>query len=461
MLTSGKFASHNYGKTVATLPLCPLASYNGRMKVFLHTIGCRLNQSEIETMGRQLLAAGHELVDDAAQADKVVINTCAVTAEAARDARSMTRRIHRVNEKAEIILTGCYATIAPQKVGQIDGAGRVVLNQDKEKLVQTIDPQARIDLPVYEQEPILREFLAGSGQTGNTRAFVKVQDGCDNKCTFCVTTIARGAGQSRHLGDVVAEIQALAAAGYQEAVLTGVHLGSYGRDLHNNTDLRHLVTAILEHSDIPRLRLSSLEPWEIPGGFFKLWQNSRLLPHLHMPLQSGSDQILRRMARRTSQASFRKLATLAYAHIPDLNLTTDIIVGFPGEMEADFQDSLDFVREIGFTRLHVFSYSSRPGTVAATMPGHLPKNIKKERARRMIALGQELSLKFHQRFETQTRPVLWENAVGADTGGLRWAGYTDNYIRVLAHGPADLFNRVTPTQLVEARPDGLSGQIVV
>lgn len=430
------------------------------MKVFLHTIGCRLNQSEIETMGRQLLAAGHDLVDDAAQADKVVINTCAVTAEAARDARNMTRRIHRANEAAEIILTGCYATIAPQKVGQIEGAGRVVLNQDKDRLVQTIDPQARIELPVYEQEPILREFLAGGGQAANTRAFIKVQDGCDNKCTFCVTTIARGAGQSRHLGDVVAEIQALAAAGYQEAVLTGVHLGSYGRDLHNNTDLRDLVAAILEHSDIPRLRLSSLEPWEIPDGFFRLWQNPRLLPHLHMPLQSGSDPILRRMARRTSQASFRKLASLAYGNIPDLNLTTDVIVGFPGETEADFQDSLDFVREIGFTRLHVFSYSSRPGTAAANMPGHLPKAVKKERARRMIALGQELSLKFHQSYETQTRPVLWENAIGADNGGLRWAGYTDNYIRVLAHGPANLFNRITLTQLVNAQPDSVSGRLL-
>ncbi len=431
------------------------------MKVFLHTIGCRLNQSEIETMGRQLLAAGHELVEDAAQADKVVINTCAVTAEAARDARNMTRRIHRANDEAEIILTGCYATIAPQKASQIEGAGRIVLNQDKDKLVQTIDPQARIDLPVYEQEPILREFLAGSSQVGNTRAFIKVQDGCDNKCTFCVTTIARGAGQSRHLGDVVAEIQALAAAGYQEAVLTGVHLGSYGRDLHNNTDLRDLVSAILEYTDIPRLRLSSLEPWEIPDGFFTLWQNPRLLPHLHMPLQSGSDQILRRMARRTSQANFRALAADAHAHIPDLNLTTDIIVGFPGETEADFQQSLDFVREIGFTRLHAFSYSSRPGTAAAKMTGHLPKTIKKERVHRMIALGHELSLAFHRRYEAQTRPVLWENAIGADNNGLRWAGYTDNYIRVLAHGPADLFNRVTPTQLVEARPDGLSGQIIV
>lgn len=443
-------------------PPCPLAPLHATimlMKVFLHTIGCRLNQSEIETMGRQLLAAGHELVDDAAQADKVIINTCAVTAEAARDARSITRRIHRANEDAEIILTGCYATIAPQKAGQIEGAGRIVLNQDKDKLVQIIDPQAQIDLPVYEQEPILREFLAGS-QVANTRAFIKVQDGCDNKCTFCVTTIARGAGQSRHLGDVVAEIQALASAGYQEAVLTGVHLGSYGRDLHNNTDLSTLVAAILEHTDIPRLRLSSLEPWEIPDGFFRLWQNPRLLPHLHMPLQSGSDPILRRMARRTSQASFRKLATLATGNIPDLNLTTDIIVGFPGETEADFQDSLDFVREIGFTRLHVFSYSSRPGTAAAKMPGHLPKAVKKERARRTIALGQELSLAFHRRYETKTRPVLWESAIGADKGGLRWAGYTDNYIRVLAHGPADLFNRITLTQLINAQPDGVSGRII-
>ena len=427
------------------------------MKIFLHTIGCRLNQSEIETMGRQLLAAGHELVEDAAQADKVIINTCAVTTAAARDGRNITRRIHRANNQAEIILTGCYATIAPQELSQIEGAGRIVPNQDKDQLVQAIDPGVRADLPVYEQEPILRQFLAGHG-VANTRAFIKVQDGCDNKCTFCVTTIARGAGKSRHLGDVVAEIQALAAAGYQEAVLTGVHLGSYGRDLHNNTDLRTLVAAILEHTDIPRLRLSSLEPWEIAEGFFDLWRNPRLLPHLHLPLQSGCDRTLRRMGRRTSQASFRKLAVTACAHIPDLNLTTDIIAGFPGETGADFRESLDFVREIGFSRLHVFSYSPRPGTAAAAMPDQLPNAIKKERSRRLIEMGQALSLAFHKKFEGQTRPVLWENVVAADNGGLRWAGYTDNYIRVLAYGPADLFNRVTQALLADARPDGLMGQ---
>ena len=431
------------------------------MKVYLHSIGCRLNQSEIETLARQLLAGGHEIVADPDLADKVVINTCAVTAQAARDGRNLTRRIHRGNQDAEILLTGCYAAIAPEELARVEGVGRIVSNQQKDQLAHILDPQIRIDLPLFDQEPVMREFLAGNGRIGNTRAFIKIQDGCDNKCTFCVTTIARGAGKSRHLGDVVAEIQALTAAGYQEAVLTGVHLGSYGRDLNNTTNLHHLVAAILEHTDIPRLRLSSLEPWEIPDGFFTLWQNTRLLPHLHMPLQSGSDKILRRMARRASQSSFRQLADDARAHIPDLNLTTDVIVGFPGETEADFQESFDFVHEIGFTRLHVFGYSARPGTAAAAMPDHLPNAIKKERSRRMIALGQELSLAFHQRFEDQTRPVLWETAVGANGDGLRWAGYTDNYIRVQAIGPDDLFNQVTLARLTDARLDGFSGQIII
>ena len=427
------------------------------MKVFLHSIGCRLNQSEIETMARQLMAAGHELVADAAEADKAIINTCAVTREAAKDARSLTRRIHRANGEAEIVLTGCYATIAPKELAKVQGAGRIVANSEKGQLVQLLDPQARIELPVFDQEPIMREFLAGSG--GNTRAFIKVQDGCDNRCTFCVTTIARGDGQSRHLGDIVAEIQALSSAGYQEAVLTGVHLGSYGRDFGNNAGLKDLVTAILDHTNIPRLRLSSLEPWDIAPGFFELWANPRLLPHLHVPLQSGSDKILRRMARRTTRDSFRQLAADARSDIPDLNLTTDVIVGFPGETAADFEDSLDFIREIGFSRLHVFPYSKRPGTAAAKMDGHLPKAVKKERVSRMIALGHSLSLNFHRRFEGREVDVLWESAVGADEAGLRWVGYTDNYIRVQGNGSAELFNTITPTYLSEARAEGMRGVV--
>lgn len=429
------------------------------MKVFLDSIGCRLNHSEMETVARQLLAHGHEIVTEADTADKVIINTCAVTAAAARDARSRTRRFHRANPAAEIVLTGCYATIAPAEVGRVEGVSRVVANAQKAQLVPLLDPQAQdTAAPPFEQEPILREFLAGS-MGAHTRAFIKVQDGCDNKCTFCVTTLARGEGQSRHLGDVVAEIQALARAGYREAVLTGVHLGSYGRDLHNRTDLQVLVRAILHHTDIPRLRLSSLEPWDIPERFFDLWQDPRLLPHLHLPLQSGSDTILRRMARRTSRADFRQLAQAARDAIPHLNLTTDVIAGFPGETEADFGHSLDFVREIGFTRLHVFSYSPRPGTAAAKFQQQVPGPVKKERTRRLIALGHELSLAFHRQYVGAQLPVLWETAVGADQNGLRWAGYTDNYIRVTANGPADLFNRLVPVTVTVAQPDGVQGQL--
>ncbi len=432
------------------------------MKIYLHSIGCRLNQSEIETLGRQLLAAGHELVGETAVADKIIVNTCAVTTAAASDARKFTRRTHRQNKNAEILLTGCYATIAPDALAQVEGAGRIVLNKDKDGLIRLIDPSAK-KTAVYDQEPILRQFLnrtAGGLQTGNTRAFIKVQDGCDNTCTFCITTAARGDGVSRHLGDIVAEIGALTAAGYQEAVLTGVHLGSYGRDLGDGADLGGLIRAILEHTAIPRLRISSLEPWEVADDFFDLWQNPRLLPHLHMPLQSGSDKILRRMARRTSRASFHALARTARTAIPHLNLTTDIIVGFPNETDEDFQASLDFVREIGFGRLHAFTYSQRPGTVAAKMSHQIDGTLKKERVRRMLALGQKLSTAFHQQYVGQTLTVLWENSNGASPEGLRWAGYTDNYIRVHAIGGADLFNKITQVQITEATADGVMGKII-
>jgi threonylcarbamoyladenosine tRNA methylthiotransferase MtaB len=428
------------------------------MKVHLHSIGCRLNQSEIETMARQLAAGGHAIVADAAEADTVILNTCAVTAEAARDARNLTRRYHRANDEAAIILTGCYATIAPADIAGLPGVARVVGNAGKEQIPWLLDPAIDPNLPIYEREPMTCETVPGS--IGRTRAFIKVQDGCDNRCTFCVTTLARGDGRSRRLGDVVAEVQALAEAGYQEAVLTGVHLGSYGRDLGHSTGLRDLVAALLARTSIPRLRLSSLEPWDIAPDFFDLWANPRLLPHLHLPLQSGSDRVLRRMARRTSRASFRALVEAARAAIPDLNLSTDLIAGFPGETEEELAETLEYAGEIGFGRLHVFGYSPRPGTAAARMPGQVPGPVKKERVARLLALGEALSLAFQRRYDGTTRPVLWETAAGATPEGLRWVGYTDNYIRVTAAGPADLMNRVTPTRLDAARPDGMAGRIV-
>ena len=400
------------------------------MKIFLDSVGCRLNQSEIETMARQLVAAGHEVVGSSAEADHIILNTCAVTKEATRETRKKVRRFARGNDAVEISVTGCHATLSPDSIAALPNVREVVVNADKASLVQRIDPRASIDLPMFEQEPIVRE----AGGFGNTRAFIKVQDGCKNKCTFCITTVARGEGVSRHIADVVTEIQMLAGAGYQEAVLTGVHLGSYGHDFGNMAGLRDLVRMILEHTDIPRLRLSSLEPWEIAPDFFELWQNPRLLPHLHLPLQAGSDRTLRKMARKTSQKAFSGLVREARAAIPNLNVTTDVICGFPGETEADFEESLGFVEAVGFGRLHVFTYSAREGTAAAKMPGQLAKVTKKERTRRMIALSEKMALAFNQQQVGQQTNVLWEAVAGADENGMRWQGYTDNYVRALGYG---------------------------
>ena len=427
------------------------------MKVYLHTIGCRLNQSEMETLGRDLMTAGHDIVTNSAEADQIVINTCAVTREATRDTRRTTRRFRRGNSDAAITLTGCHATIAADKLRAEPDVHQVVPNKRKDQLLQIIDPSA-IPLEVHDREPLLRDYLQAG--LGNTRAFIKVQDGCHNKCTFCVTTVARGDSTSRHLGDVVAEIQALTAAGYQEAVLTGVHMGSYGHDFGNRAGLRDLVQAILAHTDIPRLRLSSLEPWEIAPDFFDLWQNQRLLPHLHMPLQAGCDRTLRRMARKTSKVSFRALVEAARDAIPQLNVSTDIICGFPGETAADFAESLDYVREIGFSRLHAFTYSPRPGTAAATMPGQLEKKVRKERVRQMIDLGRDLSATFRQRYHGQQTNVLWEQMVGADDKGVRWAGYTDNYIRVHGYSTQALFNTITPVRLENSSAEGMTAIIL-
>lgn len=428
------------------------------MKFYLHSIGCRLNQSEMEQLGRQLAAAGHALVLDSAESDIAILNTCAVTAEAERATGQQTRRIRRSNADVRIVLTGCHATLSPEALATLGGVTQVIPNRAKEQLIQIVLPEASHPAQPFDQEPLTR--LAPISGQSHTRAFVKVQDGCHNRCTFCITTVARGDSRSRRIADVVSDIQALAATGYQEAALTGVHLGSYGRDLDRPTDLRALVQAILAHTDMPRLRLSSLEPWDISPDFFELWGNPRLLPHLHLPLQAGCDRTLRRMARRTSQAAFRELVHTARAAIPDLNLTTDIICGFPGESEADFAESLAYVAELDFSRLHVFTYSTRPGTAAANMPNQIAPAEKKERTRRMLALGQTAGLAFHRRYEGRVLPVLWEGMTGADDAGLRWIGYTHNYIRVQVSGGPDWHNRIMPVRLRQAQTEGMLGEII-
>ncbi len=287
-----------------------------------------------------------------------------------------------------------------------------------------------------------------------------MQDGCDNRCTFCIVTVARGVSRSRPLAEIVAEINRLAGLGYQEAVLSGVHLGSYGHDRGDSRGLQTLVQTILAETDLPRLRLSSLEPWDLDPAFFKLWQNERLQAHLHLPLQSGCDATLRRMARRTSQAQFARLVQTARAAIPDVAITTDIIVGFPGETEAEFAESLTFVEQMAFAKLHIFRYSRREGTAAATMRGQVPAPLAQERSQALHRLNATLEDTFRRQFVGRTMPVLWETHEPYGFGA-QWSGLTGNYLRVTTQTNAEvnLRNQVINTHLVDTIPAALLGQL--
>ncbi len=415
--------------------------------IYVSSIGCRLNRSEMESLARQLAGQGHTLADSVAEAELCVLNTCAVTCEAERKSRQAARRLHRDNPHAQLVLTGCYATLCPA-AAELPGAPRIVGNQEKGRLpaVLGLDGPEAVS-PMWS--------LPG----GRTRAFVKVQDGCDNRCTYCVTTIARGPSRSRPLREVISEIQALETAGYQEVVLTGVHVGSYGHDTgpaSGRASLSMLVKAILSETGIRRLRLSSLEPWDLEPEFFSLWQEPRLCRQLHLPLQSGSSSVLRRMGRQTTAQAYGALAQRALILIPGLALTTDIIVGFPGETQAEFRATMDLVRDIDFARLHVFGYSPRPGTAAAQMTPQVPGSIKVQRGRLMRELGRQKQEAFQRRFLGQEMEVLWE-ARGED-GFYR--GLTGNYLRVGTASDRQLRNTITPTQLTELRTDGVWGVVV-
>ncbi len=431
------------------------------MKIHLTSIGCRLNEAEIASWAREFQRAGHEVTPIPGDADVMVFNSCAVTTEAARKSRQFVQRLHRQNPQARLILTGCFATLEPHRAAQLMGVDLVISNREKESLVAQVTEALHLpSMPRMATEPGAIYVYPGS----RTRAFVKVQDGCRNRCTFCIVTVARGEERSRPIPAIIEEIRTLHRAGYQEAVLTGVHLGGYGEDL--GTNLRELVQAILTHTDIPRLRLSSLEPWDLPEDFFQLWENPRLMPHLHLPLQSGSDRILRRMARRYTTAQYAELIAQARAAIPDFNLTTDIIVGFPGEAEEDWRQTLEFVEEIGFGHIHIFTYSPREGTAAARMPHQVPSAVKKARSQAMHALAARMKKETLARYVGREFPILWEGP-GQPTGSgqIRWQGYTPNYLRVttLTDPEASLDNRILPVRLMGLAgnpPDHLVGDVL-
>jgi len=421
------------------------------VKIRLESLGCRLNLGEMDSLARALARRGHRIVVAGEDAELCILNTCTVTGVASKKSRQALPRLRRTHPEAHFVVTGCYAELETQSCVDI-GADLVVPNSRKDQLMEVLEAAGLLS-------PGEADFSEGTLKpAAHTRAFLKVQDGCNNRCSYCVVTLARGPARSRRIDEVLAEIADLEAAGFREVVLTGVHLGSWGCDFRPSRKLQDLVTAILRGCSIERIRLSSLEPWDLEPNFFELFSDRRLMPHLHLPLQSASNRILQRMARKISKEGFIEIVNAARERIPDLALTTDIIVGFPGEREEDFEESLEILNALEFADVHVFPFSSRPQTAAAGMSGALPRSLISTRVAKIQAEAHRQKEMFNRRFLGRVMPVLWENSE-LDEYGRLWSGLTPNYIRVLNRTPPSisLVNQITPTKLQGVRPEALEG----
>ena len=329
--------------------------------------------------------------------------------------------------------TGCYATLEPEELAEGLGVDLVIPNDQKDALVGLVTNG--LDVPRMPRRAVDPDAVP-LFRRGKTRAFIKVQDGCRNKCSFCIVTVVRGDEKSRTVADIVSEINDLVKEGVKEAVLTGVHVGGYGADLQ--TDLSQLIRAILNETSLPRLRLASVEPWDLPDDFFSLWENPRLMPHIHLPMQAGSDSVLKRMSRRCSTARYRELVRLARSSVPEMNITTDVIVGFPGETEEEWLETLAFAEEMAFQHMHIFTYSPREGTKAARLPHRVPGPIQKKRSQQLHGLGQVMKRQAFEGLLNQQVPVLFESAQPSERDTTTYSGYTPNYFKVEVCVPNDV-----------------------
>ena len=422
------------------------------MKIHVKTLGCRLNQAESERIAQGFVLAGHHVTANDEDADLIVLNSCTVTSEAGRKSVKAARR----RPEQKLVVTGCHSEVTPEKFGD---ANLIVANAEKDNLVALTGQMLSTDGFAlgadYRKDGALQIYPL---VLKSTRAFVKIQDGCNLSCSFCLTTIARGDARSRPVGSVIAEVRRLAALGCKEVVLTGVHASSYGQPWARMVDLGALINRILEETDIPRLRLSSLEPWNFKCEWLELWPKwgDRLCRHLHMSLQSGSERVLRRMRRAYRAESFANKVVAARAIIPEVAISTDIIVGFPGETEEEHAESMAFVEEMQFASAHIFTFSPRPGTRAATMRGQLPNRIKKQRLHDMRAITERSAQQFRQAMLGNVQPVLWEQT----TAEGQMQGLTDTYLRVLCDDARAKANTITHVRLNALKGDKFQAEWV-
>jgi threonylcarbamoyladenosine tRNA methylthiotransferase MtaB len=425
-------------------------------RIAFHTFGCRLNQAETATLSASFAHNGHEVVDLQDPNDIVVVNTCTVTENGDADTRRMVRRIVRANPDAEIALVGCQAQMQPQFLAALPNVRWVVGNADKMDLVSIIaDDSCTAETTVLRNTPPRRSFTmpVDGIDPFHTRANLKIQDGCDFFCSFCVIPYARGRARSREFPDLIREARNLSAAGYRELVLTGVNIGTYQYEAHGFMDV---IAELLATPGLDRLRISSIEPTTIPEALLpEIQAQPQLCPYLHIPLQSGSDSMLESMNRRYTPAEFADYMRQAFAEIADLCFGTDIIVGYPGETKAHFDDSVAFVESLPFSYFHVFSYSDRDRAKSRNFADHVPKGEIRRRSRVLRALSERKRETFMSQYLGATREVLIEQ----QKDGV-WTGLTDNFIRVRLSADCELRNEIVPVRLTAVDGAAMQGELI-
>jgi threonylcarbamoyladenosine tRNA methylthiotransferase MtaB len=449
------------------------------IRIAIETLGCKINQAESEKLARQLTAAGYTLVPPEQPADIYILNTCTVTHVADRKSRHRLRLAHRRNPNAALVVTGCYAERAAQELADIEGVRLVLDNSSKALMVRAIEESGLVTSCIDSRNnyqahtPLTPASSTGQAQslskgkhkysqlcnqippdvsgTFRTRTFIKVQDGCHNFCSYCVVPLVRHHEECLPPEQTISEIKLRQSEGYREIVITGVEVGSYRC---GNVNIKGLLELVLRETDIPRIRLSSLQPEEITPELIDLWNNPRLCRHFHVSLQSGSETVLRRMNRHYTPNEYLQAISAIRSRIPEAAVTTDLITGFPGETDTEFADSREFCKGVRFARIHVFPYSPRKGTAAAAMPGQVDEATKKARTAEMLALAGECVLDFSNSFIPKTLPVLFEQQENG-----YWSGLTDNYLRVYIEDKCDLTNHLVPVRLGEIFREGVKGEL--
>ena len=435
-------------------------------KVAFHTLGCKVNHYETEAIWQLFKEKGYERTEFDHQADVYVINTCTVTNTGDKKSRQVIRRAVRQNPDAVICVTGCYAQTSPGEIMDIPGVDVVVGTQDRVKMLDYIEQYRNERQPINAVRNIMKnrvyEELDVPAFTDRTRASLKIQEGCNNFCTFCIIPWARGLMRSRDPKEVIHQAQQLVEAGYLEIVLTGIHTGGYGQDLKDYNLAQLLRDLEAQVPGLKRLRISSIEASQLTDEVIDVLRESKIVVnHLHIPIQSGSDTVLKRMRRKYTMEFFSERLTKLHEALPDLAVTSDVIVGFPGETEEEFMETYNFIRDHKFSELHVFPFSPRTGTPAARMDDQIDEDIKNERVHRLIALNDQLAKEYASRFENEVLEVIPEEFTneGSELAGLL-TGYTDNYLKVAFEGPESLIGQLVKVKITKAGYPLSQGQFV-